>query len=221
MRVILIGQAKLAYFLGRQFASKGDLLTIITPSENDATPLSRKLKATVLVGDGSDPSILEAANAYRADVLLALMPHDEDNLVACQVAQRRFGVPRTIALVNDPDNRDVFEKLGVNLAFSATEVLGSLIEQQAGSETIKTLMPVAEGEITVSELTMQDISPRAGHSAQDISMPGVLVACVIREGRSFVPQPDTALLAGDRLILVSETSKLGPALRAITGEEAV
>ncbi|MGB3615851.1 MAG: hypothetical protein WBA10_18790, partial [Elainellaceae cyanobacterium] len=63
MRVILIGEAKLAYFLGRQFASKGYQITIITPGQDDATSLSRKLKATVLVGDGSDPALLDAANA--------------------------------------------------------------------------------------------------------------------------------------------------------------
>lgn len=221
MRVILIGQAKLAYFLSRQFASKGYSLTIITPSEDDATALSRKLKATVLVGDGSDPAILAAANAYRADVLLALMPQDEDNLVACQFAQRHYGVPRTIAIVNDPDNRVVFEKLGVNLAFSATEVLGSLIEQQADYETIKTLMPVAAGEVTVSELALQDNSPGADRAVQNLPLPGALIACVIRAGRSFVPQADTVLQAGDRLIVVSETSQVGPALRAIMGKEDV
>jgi hypothetical protein len=31
-------------------------------------------------------------------VLLALTAQDETNLVACQIAQKSFGVPRTIAL---------------------------------------------------------------------------------------------------------------------------
>ncbi len=219
MRVILIGEAKLAYFLGRQFASKGYQLTIITPSSDDATVLSRKLKATVLIGDGSDPALLEAANAYQAKVLLALTPQDQDNLVACQFAQRRYGVPRTIALVNDPDNREVFEKLGVNLAFSATEVLGSMIEQQAGYESIKTLMPVADGDVCVSELALKDSSPSVGQAVQDLALTGALLSCVIREGRAFVPQDDTTLRAGDRVVLVSETPQVGPALRTIMGEE--
>ncbi|MEO0408014.1 MAG: NAD-binding protein [Cyanobacteria bacterium P01_A01_bin.135] len=218
MRVILIGEAKLAYFLGRQFASKGYQLTIITPSEAEATSLSRRLKATVLVGDGSNPALLESASAYQANVLLALTPQDEDNLVACQFAQRRYGVPRTIALVNDPDNRELFEKLGINLAFSATEVLGSLIEQQADYETIKTLMPVADGNVSVSELALEAESPGIGRSIQDLSLTGALLACVIRGGQAFVPQSDTVLIPGDRVVLVSEAAQMRSALQALVGE---
>ncbi|MGB3612522.1 MAG: NAD-binding protein, partial [Elainellaceae cyanobacterium] len=165
------------------------------------------------------PALLEAANAYQANVLLALTPQDQDNLVACQFAQKRYGVPRTIALVNDPDNRSLFEKLGINLAFSATEVLGNLIEQQADYETIKTLMPVADGNVSVSELALQESSPGVGQSVQTLTLTGALLACIIRRGRAFVPQADTTLEAGDRVVLVSETPQVGPALRAIMGKE--
>lgn len=63
-----------------------------------------------------------------ADVVLAITPNDQDNLVICQLAAIQFGVPRVLALANDPDNAAVFEKLGVS-AFSTTQIVGSLIEQ--------------------------------------------------------------------------------------------
>jgi tRNA U38,U39,U40 pseudouridine synthase TruA len=40
-------------------------------------------------------------------------------------------VPRAIALANDPDNTEIFEKLGVS-AFSTTQIVGSLIEVGRG-----------------------------------------------------------------------------------------
>ena len=46
-----------------------------------------------------------------AVVVLAVTPNDQDNLVACQLASRLYGVPRSIALVNAPDNEEVFKKL--------------------------------------------------------------------------------------------------------------
>jgi len=64
-------------------------------------------------GDGSEPAVLEEAGARQADVLISLAPYDPDNLVACQIAQKLFGVPRTLALVNDPDNEAVFQQLGI------------------------------------------------------------------------------------------------------------
>ena len=117
MKVILIGGGKLVYFLVRQFASKGYHLTIINQDAVEAKALARQLKATVILGDGSDPGMLKEAGAYQADIVLSLTPHDQDNLVACQIAQKRYGVPRTIALVNDPDYQEVFQQLGVTVAF--------------------------------------------------------------------------------------------------------
>jgi trk system potassium uptake protein TrkA len=64
MRVIVIGQDKLAYFLGKHFVAKHYALTLVTPHREEALALSHKLQqATVLCGDGSEPAVLEDAGA--------------------------------------------------------------------------------------------------------------------------------------------------------------
>ncbi len=219
MKIILIGSDKLVYFLGRQFASKGYQLTIITPDETQALTLSRKLKATVIKGDGSNPTILQEAGAYSADVLLALTAQDQDNLVACQISQDRYGVPRTIALVNDPDNREVFQKLGVTQAFSATEILGSLIEQQADIQDIKNLLPVADTEVTLTEMTLQDDSPAVEKTPEQLNLNGAAIACIIRGGTVLQAREYSRLRSGDRLILISQSNQCAKAQRVIMGEK--
>ena len=220
MRVILIGTDKLTYFLGRRFASKGYFVTIITPDEEQAVFLSRRLKATVIVGNGSDPAVLQEAGAYQADTLLALTSQDQDNLIACQVAQDRYGVPRTVAIVNDPDNRAIFEELGVNVAFSATEVLGSLIEQQTTPSDIKNLVPVTESGVTITELVLKANSPAIGRAIKDLNLQGAVVACVVRRGHLLITKQRSYLMEGDRLLLISEDEHYGHAQRALTGEGA-
>ncbi|NEP16210.1 MAG: TrkA family potassium uptake protein [Leptolyngbya sp. SIO4C1] len=219
MRIVVIGGDQLVYFLGKQFASKGYQLTLIAPDREQALSLSRRLKATVLVGDGSDPRLLESAEAYRANVLLALTERDQDNLIACQIAQDRYGVPRTIALVNDPENREIFEKLGVTIAFSATEVLGSLIGQQTDFQDIKNLLPVMDGEVNITEVVLQENSPAVGRAIRDLDLRGAVVACVIRRGHVIVPKQRSYLHAGDRLLLVSEGDRYGAAQQALVGRD--
>ncbi|MBE9059708.1 TrkA family potassium uptake protein [cf. Phormidesmis sp. LEGE 11477] len=220
MRIILIGTDKLTYFLGRRFASKGYFLTIITPEEENAIALSRKLKATVLTGNGSDPAMLQEAGAYQADVLLALTPKDQDNLIACQIAQDRYGVPKTVALVNDPENREIFEELGVSVAFSATEVLGSMIEQQTASADIRNLVPVTDSGVTITEVVLAENSPAVGSAIKDLKLQGAVVACVVRRGRVLLAQRRSYLHAGDRVLLISESDRYGQAQKALTGEGA-
>ena len=218
MRVILIGEDKLTYFLGRQFTSKGYFLTIITTNKGEAVSLSRRLKATIIVGNGSDPSVLQEAGAYQADVILALTSQDPDNLIACQVAQDRFGVPKTVALVNDPDNREIFEELGVDVAFSATEILGSMIDQQTASTDLKNLVPVSGSGVTISEVVLNAQSPAVGQAIKDLDLQGATVACVVRRGHVMVSKQRMYLQDGDRVLLISEDERYGQVQRTLTGE---
>jgi trk system potassium uptake protein TrkA len=206
--------------LARYFISKGYKLSIITSDEKQAVGLSRKLEATVLLGEGSDSKILQEAGAYRADVILALTPYDQNNLIACQIAQKEYNVPRTVTLVNDPDNKEIFKQLGITVAFSTTEVIAQLIEQQTITEEIKTLFPVAEGEASVTEVVLPQGSPAIGQRLKDLALPsGTLIACIIRQGKVTVPAGLTQLQANDRLVLISEPEGYGPLLRILVGEE--
>jgi trk system potassium uptake protein TrkA len=220
MRVILVGEGKILYFLARQFASKGHSTTIVTGDHEQSSALSRRIKATVLHGDGSDPGILEEAGARRADVVLALTARDQDNLAVCQIARRMFRVPRTVGLVNDPENEEVFRKLGVSVAFSATQIIARILEERAGFEEIASLIPVAEGKITVSEVALRPESPVVERELQGIAFPeGALIGGIIRAGEVIVPRGNTRLLAGDRLIVISQPDCYDQVLRLLTGEE--
>ena len=220
MRVIFVGAGRILYFLARQFASKGHTVTIVTNDQGEAGALSRRIKALVLMGDGSDPGVLEEAGARRADVVLALTARDQDNLAVCQIARRMFQVPRTVGLVNDPENEEVFRRLGVSVAFSATQIIARILEERAGFEEIASLIPVAEGKVTVSEVALRPGSPVADRELQRIEFPeGSLVGGIIREGEVIVPRGSTRLLGGDRLIVISQPDCYDQVLRLLTGEE--
>ncbi|MBE0576626.1 MAG: TrkA family potassium uptake protein [Desulfuromonadales bacterium] len=221
MRVIIVGGGKVVYFLARQFASKGHKVTIVTDNEEEAGAFSRRLKATVLPGDGSDPGVLEEAGARRADVVLALTAYDQDNLAVCQIARRWYLVPRTVGLINDPENEEIFRKLGVSVAFSATQIIARILEERADFEDISNLIPVAEGGVTVSEVVLRTDSPVVEQELQHILFPeGALLGGIIRDSEVIVPRGGTRLLGGDRLIVISESDCYDQLLHLLTGEES-
>jgi trk system potassium uptake protein TrkA len=218
MKVIIVGSGKTLYFLCRNFTAKGYAVVIINRNREECIQLARQLSATVVCGDGSDTEILKEAGAMGADVVLAITPNDQDNLVICQLAALQFDVPRAIALANDPENAEIFEKLGVS-AFSTTHIVGSLIEQRASLEQIINLMPVGEGRVNVTEILLEADSPVAGKRMKDIVLPeNALVAVVMRDQRPIVPRGGNQLLAGDRVVLISLPENHGAVLKALTGD---
>lgn len=219
MKVLIVGGGKTLFFLCRNFAARGYQVVIINRNHEECVQLARQLTATVVVcGDGSDAGILREAGAMGADVVLAITPNDQDNLVICQLASVKFGVPRTVALANDPDNAEVFDKLGVS-GFSTTRIIGSLIEQRASLEQITNLLPVGEGRVNVTEILLDGNSPVVGKLLRDLKLPeNALVAVVIRDKKPIVPRGANDLLAGDRVVLITLPENHGPVLKAFTGE---
>ena len=217
MKVLIVGAGKTLFFLCRNFTAKGYEVVIINRDRDECVQLTRQLTATVVWGDGSDSTILKEAGAMGAQVVLAITPNDQDNLIICQLASIQFGVPRAIALANDPENVEIFEKLGVS-SFSTTHIIGSLIEQRASLEQIINLLPVGEGRVNVTEIILEVNSPVAGKLLKDIVLPeNALVAVVMRDKQPIVPRGATQLLADDQVVLITLPENHGTVLKAFTG----
>ncbi len=218
MKILIVGGGKPLYFMCRAFMSKGYEVTVINGDEDECVRLARKLKVLVVHGDGSDSRVMEEAGVYGTDVVLAVTAHDQDNLVICQIAAVKFHVSKTIALVNDPDNEEVFRKLGVS-AFSTTHIIARLIEERASLDEITNLIPVGEGKVNITEVGVLAEFPVAGKALREIELPdNSLVAIVLREGSAIVPRGSTRILTGDRVILVTLPENHGPVIKAFTGE---
>jgi trk system potassium uptake protein TrkA len=205
IRTIIIGQRPSVYFLARQFLQKGHHTTIIHPEQEGGSLLAQKLGATVLIGDGSEPEVLEQAGIRRADIVVALMTHDEDNLIACQIARQVFHVPRTIALINDPENEALFEQLGVDVAVSAAQMIAKMIETEASFSEIMNQWAMAEGRVEIIEVAIKADSPSVGKTLSDLKLPsGSLIGSIIRSEQVFIPNGTSSLQANDRILLICQ-----------------
>jgi trk system potassium uptake protein TrkA len=206
MRLILIGGNRIVYFLARHFVQRKYHVTIINRDPLRSRELVEQTKATVVLGEGTDINRLEEAGARQADAVLALTAHDQDNLVICQIAQTRFGVPRAIAVVSDPDNEQVFQKLGVQVAFSPTRIIGTIIEQETDFDNITALMPLARGRLSVTDVRIDPDSPSVGKFLHELKLEeDTLIACILRNDEVIVPRGSTQVTANDHLVLISRS----------------
>src|SRR5919202_3908322 len=114
MYAIIGGGGKVGFFLARELISQGHEVLIIENRADRTEFISNELGNVVLRGNADEASTLADAGAGRADVVVAVTGDDEDNLVICQVAKRRFNVQRTIARINNPANEQIFRMLGID-----------------------------------------------------------------------------------------------------------
>jgi len=174
----------------------------------------------VVHGDCSNTAVLEDAGCAAADIVVAAMPHDDLNLAICQTSRTRFRVPRTLAIVNNPENEELFERLKV-VAFSATRMFAQLIEERTLVDEVVSMLPIAEGKVTVSEIKLEPDSPAAGKNLIELRLPAnSLLACVLRRGTAIIPRGDTRLDAGDTVLLLTLPGNHSDALNHFISSEA-
>src|SRR5437764_10314436 len=97
MYIVVVGAGKVGYYLTKALISEEEEVLVIEKDLSKVEQIIDRLNGTAIHGDGAEAVVLANAGAERADVVVAVTGHDEDNLVICQVAKQRFKVPRTIA----------------------------------------------------------------------------------------------------------------------------
>ncbi len=220
MRLIIVGGNKIVLYLAREFMRQEQHVTIINRDPDRARELAERTSATVVLGEGTDLDVLEEAGTRQASAVLALTSQDQDNLVVCQIAQKNFGVPRTIAMVNDPDNEPVFQKLGVTVPFSATSMIGTIIAQETTFAEITALMPIARGHVSITDVRLDDDAPAVGKNVMELNISDqTLIACIIRDDHVTIPRGSSVLEKGDHLILISESDKISKDLARLIGHK--
>jgi len=203
MYVIITGAGKVGWNLARELIAKDREVTLIESNHARYRVVEEELEHAVQYGDATELWVLERAGIQRADLVIAVTGDDEDNMLICQVAKEKYMVEQIIARVNNPRNKQWFELLGIGPVVSATDLILRLIEHEVPKYGLVHLLDLPQERLEIIELLLADGSPVTGRRVGDLELPeGSLLISVLRDGRGFVPGPDTVLEPGDEVLAV-------------------
>ena len=205
MYVIIVGCGKVGYHLTRALLEAGEEVLVIERDSRRYAYVVDRLGSIAISGDGSEAVVLEEAGASRADVLIAVTGLDEDNLVACQIAKLKFQVPRTIALVNNPQNDDLFRKLGADVIVSHTDIILSHVEEELPQHGLVHLLPLPGSKRHLVGVQIPPDAEAAGKPLESLELPqGTVIALLVdEEGEPEVPSPEKILQPNSEIIAVT------------------
>lgn len=208
MLVVIAGGGKIGRTLARILMSRDNEVIIIEQDRRRYQRLTQEFEEAVMFGDATEIFNLERAGIERADVVAAVTGDDEDNIIICQVADHKFHVPKSIARVNNPENQEAFDVLGVGPTVSATTSLLSLIEHEMPAHKLVHLLNLKKENLEIVEVMVEKGSSLATKRIEEISLPtGVLLISILRESEALIPQGSTELLAGDQILAILEPGR--------------
>jgi trk system potassium uptake protein len=200
MYIIVGGGGDVGYYLTKSLLSQGHEVLLLEKGGTRFQALAEELGQSVYRGDACEARTMEEVGVNRADVVIAVTGEDDDNLVICQMAKKRFKVARTIARLNNPKNELLFQKLGIDVTVSPTKSILSLIEAELPGSIFVTLLTLKRAGLDIMEVRISPDSPIVGKTLSAIKLPrSGNIALIIRENEYIVPTAESKILANDEV----------------------
>ncbi|HOF64383.1 MAG TPA: TrkA family potassium uptake protein [Dermatophilaceae bacterium] len=204
MRVVIAGAGSVGRSIARELTHNGHEVLLVDRSIDDVVA-ARVPDASWLLADACELATLEEAQLDRCDVVVAATGDDKANLVVSLLAKTEFGVPRTVARVNNPRNDWMFdESWGVDVAVSTPRLMTALVEEAVTVGDLVKIFQFRQSRTSMVEMTLPPESPYAGKRVGDVTWTAdtVLVG-IIRADRPIAPSRDDLLEAHDELLFIA------------------
>lgn len=102
MKIVIIGAGKIGSTLTEQLLREGHEITVVDVRPQALDAIGNTLDVMTVEGNGVSTETQREAGVPSADLVIAVMSTDEQNLLSCLIA-KRLGVGNTIARVRNPE----------------------------------------------------------------------------------------------------------------------
>jgi len=198
MYIIVGGGGDIGYYVTKSLFNQGHEVLLIEKGAARYQSLKEELGQSVFRGDACEARTMDEVGAGRADVVIAVTGEDEDNMVICQMAKKRYKVGRTMARLNNPKHEDIFQRAGIDIIVSPTKTILSLIEAELPSSRFVPLMTLKSAGLEIIEVRIPAESPVVGQTLGTVNLPrSCNLALIIRDKQFITPTSEIVLLPND------------------------
>ncbi len=208
-RVMIMGGSNTTVYLAKSLQELGIAVTIVEIDRDRCQELTELLDdALIIHGDGTDIHLLEEENLHSMDAFIGLTGFDEENLLMSLMA-KHMGVPKAIGKISRPNYNKIIDRLGIDAAFNPVFITASNILKiiRGGKVISVSLLIGGKGEVT--ELVIGKGALITDKSLGELKLPpGIIIGAMVHENEVIIPNGNTVIHEGDRIIVFCLTDDL-------------
>jgi trk system potassium uptake protein TrkA len=213
MFVIVVGCGRVGSELAFRLFEDGHEVAVIDEVGASFENLHPDYRGRTIEGEVLSEEVLKRAGIEKADGLAAVTNLDSVNAVVGHVARTFYHVPRVVVRNYNPRWLPMHHAFGLEVV-SSTAWGAERIEDLLSAPRGRTVFSPGSGEVEVHELQIP--AEWAGRPVSEVVGADGIAAAITRAGRAMLPTAETAVEAGD-LLLVSATQDGIDALRRRLG----
>ena len=211
-KILIIGGGNiglnLAKFLEANF--EGSRIKIIEKNKERAEEIANELSSSIVInGDALDEGILKEANIDESETVLALTNDDENNIMACVLAEKTGLKKRTIAIVTKSNYSLLQKSLNIDDLVDPRMTTVSRIMEHVHRGTIGTVYSLLDGEYEFIEAKILEKSELLNKKIKEADLPkDIRIGAAVRKGKVIIPRSDFVFEKDDLVVMLVKRENL-------------
>ncbi len=206
--VMIVGGGRIGRKTAARLHNKYDI-KMVEIDKNRCIDLSNDMNDVLIInGDARDIELLQDEGIENMDAFIAVTDNSETNILTCLHA-RKFGVKKTIALVENIDYIDISQNIGIDTIINKKLITASYIARfTMGAEVTST--KVLHGiDAEVFEFVVKPDSAIVKKPIRKLKFPqGAIIGGIVRGEESHIAIGDFRIKAGDKVVVFSLPSSI-------------
>jgi len=167
-----------------------------------ATELSDSLHSTLVInGDARNINLLESESIGSMDAFVAVTNNSETNILTCLLA-KRFGVKKTIALVENIDFIEISQGVGIDTIINKKLATASYIIRFTMTADVISTKCLTSVDAEVFEFLAHKGSPITRKPIRKLKFPKqAIIGGVIRDNEGYIAQGDMQIQPDDKVVV--------------------
>ena len=213
--VMIVGGGTIAYYLAKMLLDFHISVKIIELDEARCHELAERLpNALIIHGDASDKNLLLEEGITTTDAFVALTGFDEENVLLSLYA-KEITDAKIITKVGRPTFNELIANLNLDSVIYPHNITAESIlqyvraRQNATGNNVETLYKLVEDKVEALEFNITEQAPWINVPLKDLSLKNnLIIGGIIRKRRFIIPNGESTIQVGDRVIVVSGQKKL-------------
>ena len=223
MKIIILGAGQVGSSLLASLSGERNDIVMVDVNQELLSKLQDRFDIRTVQGNAAHPMILQSAGAAEADMLIAATSDDETNMLACQIADILFKIPRKIARVRAIEyfqHKELFspETIPIDKVISPEAIITQFIQRLLEYPGASQVLDFAEGRVRMASVRAVRGGPMVGHEIRELRshMPNLhaRIAAIFRNGQPIVPNGSTIINHGDEVFFLASAEEI----REVMGE---
>ncbi|MFB6291296.1 MAG: TrkA family potassium uptake protein [Candidatus Bipolaricaulia bacterium] len=225
MYIVIAGAGLLGRGLAKRLVEGKHDVVVVDKDEEACNKVYREYGAVSVNGDATNVDVLEDAGLDEADVAVALMRRDADNLSFSLLANN-YGVSRIFTRMRNSKYEDAYEAAGVTKIINVVELYLDQFTMEIEQPKLQRVATFGGGKASIVIVSVPENSRAADETIAEITQDkrfpeDCVIAGIYREDEFIIPRGNRSIEIGDRIFLAAalEDVKRAAEYLGIKGEK--